>query len=43
MEPIDLIKHQEKRDRSLPVDAAERKILYGVRWDALFEIRREFL
>ena len=31
MEPIDLIKHQEKRDRSLPVDAAERKILYGVR------------
>lgn len=43
MEPIDLIKHQEKRGRSLPVDAAERKILYGVRWDALFEIRREFL
>ncbi len=43
LEPIDLLQHREKRSRSLRVDDIARKVLYGVRWDALFEIRREFL
>lgn len=43
LEVIDLIQHRERRARSLPVDDIARKVLHGVRWDALVEIRREFL
>ena len=43
LEAIDLIQHREQRIRSLLVHEVERKVLYGVRWDALVEIRREFL
>ena len=43
LEDIDLLQHREKRERTLPVDVNERKILCEYRWNALIEIRREFL
>ena len=43
LEDIDLLQHREKRERILPVDDQDRKISRDNRWDALLEIRREFL
>ena len=40
---IDLIQHREKRTRMLQVDSVERKVPYNDRWQALVQIRREFL
>ena len=41
--PIDLIQHQEKRSKPLPVDITTRQILISERWRALERIRREFI
>ena len=43
LEPIDLIQHREKRERRLRVDDASRKVPHAERWNALIEIRRQFL
>ena len=43
MKLIDLLSHREKRNRPLDVDPATRKIPYESRWEALLEIRREYL
>lgn len=43
LELIDLIQHREKRVRSLLVSPDERKILHEDRWNALEQVRREFL
>ena len=43
LEIIDLIQHRERRERMLPVDDIERNIPYGERWNALLEVRQEFL
>ena len=43
VENIDLIEHHESRERSLTVDNTLRQVSYEDRWDALIEIRREFL
>lgn len=42
-EVIDLLQHREKRDRMLQVDQVTRKVPHTARWDALIEIRQEFL
>ncbi len=42
LELIDLLQHPEKRDRNLPVDPVERKILHEYRWGALEDICRIF-
>ena len=42
-EPIDLIQHRERRTRTLDIDDATRKVPHQARWDALNEIRREFM
>lgn len=41
--PIDLIQHQEKRSKPLPIDITTRQILISDRWRALERIRREFI
>ena len=43
LELIDLIQHREKRERMLPVDDIERNVPYQYRWNALLEVRQEFL
>lgn len=43
LEIIDLIQHQEKRERMLSVDDTLRKVLHEDRWNALLEIHKEFL
>ena len=43
LELIDLLQHRERRERLLPVDADHRRVVHGSRWDALKEIRRNFL
>ena len=43
MVPIDLIQHREKRERWLHVDDTSRKVPHAERWNALIEIRRQFL
>ena len=43
LEDIDLIEHHESRERLLTVDNALRQISYENRWNALIDIRREFL
>ena len=43
LEVIDLIQHRERRERMLPVDDIERNVPYENRWDALLEIRQEFI
>ncbi len=43
LEIIDLIQHREKRERLLNVDGTSRKIPHEERWNALIDIRREFL
>ena len=40
---IDLIQHREKRTRILQVDNVERKVPHVNRWQALVQIRKEFL
>ena len=42
-EIIDLLQHREKRDRMLPVDQVTRRVYHTARWNALIEIRRDFL
>lgn len=42
-EIIDLLQHREKRDRMLTVDATTRKVEHTVRWDALINVRQEFI
>ena len=42
-EIIDLIQHRERRERMLPVDDVERTVPYEERWNALLEVRQEFL
>ncbi len=43
LEDIDLIEHHESRERLLTVDSTLRQISYQDRWNALIEIRQEFL
>ncbi len=43
LEIIDLLQHKEKRETSLQVDDQTRKVSHEKRWDALIEIRQEFL
>ena len=43
LEVIDLIQHREKRERTLRVDNTSRKIPHEDRWNALIDIRQEFL
>lgn len=43
LELIDLIQHREKRERMLDVDPDSRNVPHEARWQALLNIRKEFI
>ena len=43
LELIDLIQHREKRERTLDIDPGTRNVPHEARWQALVDIRKEFI
>ena len=43
VEMIDLIQHRERRELLLPINLGSRQVEHETRWEALLDIRRDFL